>query len=167
MKTCTRCLQQKPTDSFYKKASGKDGLFAHCKICHSHLTNSRFAKRRSTDKDFVASENSRSLEWSRANKERRSEYSKQYTASNLAKLAAKTARHRSDKLKRTPKWLDAVDNFELECIYTYCGALRKAGLHYEVDHEVPLHGKFVSGLHVPSNLRVIRMLDNRTKSNKF
>lgn len=167
MKTCTRCLQEKTTDSFYKKVGGKGGLFAHCKVCHSKLTNSRHIERKAVDPNFVVSENARSLAWSRNNKERRKELSRLYISANLPMLAAKTARHRSDKRNRTPKWLDVVDHFEIECIYTYCGALRKVGLDYEVDHEIPLHGRHVSGLHVPSNLRVVRMLDNRTKGNKF
>lgn len=37
----------------------------------------------------------------------------------------------------------------------------------EVDHEVPLQGENVSGLHVPWNLRIVPMPINRAKSNKF
>ena len=36
---------------------------------------------------------------------------------------------------------------------------------YDVDHYYPLQGRAVSGLHVPSNLSVMRASDNRSKSN--
>ena len=36
----------------------------------------------------------------------------------------------------------------------------------EVDHIIPLQGQFVSGLHVPENLRVIPRSINRSKRNK-
>lgn len=34
-----------------------------------------------------------------------------------------------------------------------------------VDHEIPLRGRLVSGLHVLENLRVIPRSDNQKKSN--
>ena len=38
---------------------------------------------------------------------------------------------------------------------------------HEVDHEIPLQGKGVRGLHVPWNLRVIPRVDNLTKGNSY
>ena len=42
---------------------------------------------------------------------------------------------------------------------------QSTGVPHEVDHEIPLHGKTVSGLHVSWNLRVRTMSENRSKGN--
>ena len=41
------------------------------------------------------------------------------------------------------------------------------GTLFHVDHIIPLNGKLVSGLHVPSNLRIIAAEDNIEKGNEF
>ena len=76
------------------------------------------------------------------------------------------AKRRADQEQRTPDWLNKAHLFEIECIYTYCQAIRKVGLNYEVDHIVPLRGENVSGFHVPWNLQVIPTAENRSKGNR-
>ena len=50
---------------------------------------------------------------------------------------------------------------EINRIYKECP------VDLQVDHVVPLNGKFVSGLHVPWNLQYLSPEDNNKKSNKF
>jgi hypothetical protein len=48
-----------------------------------------------------------------------------------------------------------------------CREALAAGPAFELDHVIPLKGKLVSGLHVPSNLRVVPRVVNQAKQNKF
>jgi hypothetical protein len=73
--------------------------------------------------------------------------------------------HRASKALRTPSWSnrDAVRAF-------YVIARRATdctGIPHAVDHVYPLHGKEVSGLHVPENLRVLPRHLNQSKGNRL
>lgn len=69
----------------------------------------------------------------------------------------KVAKRRAHLGKATPAWADRV---ELRRIYEAC----PEGKH--VDHEIPLRGKTVCGLHVPGNLRYLDPLENSRKGNR-
>ena len=67
----------------------------------------------------------------------------------------------------TPKWLTPEQRMEIRLKYRLAIELSRAtGKRYAVDHEVPLQGEDVCGLHVPWNLRVITQEENLKKSNK-
>lgn len=68
----------------------------------------------------------------------------------------------------TPKWLSAEQKMEIRLKYRLAIELSRAtGVRHAVDHEIPLHGEAVCGLHVPWNLRVITQEENLKKSNKL
>lgn len=68
----------------------------------------------------------------------------------------------------TPKWLSAEQKMEIRLKYRLAIELSRAtGVRHAVDHEVPLQGEDVCGLHVPWNLRVITQDENLKKSNKL
>lgn len=93
---------------------------------------------------------------------------KKYRSENLALGAAKTARYRAAQEKRTPNWLTDDDLWLIEQAYELAALRTKTlGFVWDVDHIVPLRGTLVSGLHTPSNLRVIPASTNRSKRNKF
>jgi len=96
-------------------------------------------------------------------KEERAQHRKKYKQKNPGKYNALTAKRKAAKKLRTPKWLTKEDFKQMELIYIESQS--KPG--YQVDHIIPLQGKIVSGLHVPSNLQVISTFKNQSKNNKF
>lgn len=93
---------------------------------------------------------------------------KLYRENNRGAIAALNALRRARVRQRTPKWIGPEERWLMREAYILM-ALRSdmTGFAWHVDHEVPLQGEFVSGLHVPINLRVIPGADNLSKHNKF
>jgi hypothetical protein len=118
-------------------------------------------------------------EYEKANKERiaavraarlieRREVKRLWRKNNLGLVLADCAKRRAAKLKRTPKWLTPFDKLKIECLYQLAAMRnRESGQKWHVDHIIPLQGAFVSGLHVPDNLRVILAIDNMRKNNQY
>lgn len=67
--------------------------------------------------------------------------------------------------KRRVAWADAV---AIATVYAAAARVSRClGVPHHVDHDIPLQGKRVSGLHVPLNLRVIPATLNLRKHNHF
>ena len=115
-------------------------------------------KRTELDRKYHAERHIKNLE---ENRKRNREWSKK----NPAKHAAICAKRRSSLIKRTVSWASSCAILE---IYKKARQLTiETGVPHEVDHIIPLQGKVVSGLHVETNLRVIPMTENRSKSASF
>jgi 5-methylcytosine-specific restriction endonuclease McrA len=78
---------------------------------------------------------------------------------NNRSKVAKNALRRAKQLQATLK-IPGIEK-ALKEVYANC----PVGL--EVDHEVPLNGRNVCGLHVPWNLRYLTPEANRSKGNRF
>lgn len=66
------------------------------------------------------------------------------------------AKYRASKIRATPLWADLN---KIKCFYDQCPA------GYQVDHIIPLQGKYICGLHVENNLQYLLKKDNILKSN--
>ena len=76
-----------------------------------------------------------------------------------------SAKRRATKLDATPRWADLE---KIQQVYILCRQISETtGVLHHVDHEVPLQGKHVCGLHVETNLRIIPATENLSKANKF
>lgn len=99
------------------------------------------------------------------NKEHVAKTTKAYREANLDLYAMAAAKRRSTKRNAIPPWanLDAIAD-----IYRAASLLTKVtGQPHEVDHVVPLQGKNVCGLHVETNLQILTLPENRSKSFSF
>ena len=95
-----------------------------------------------------------------ANKEKWAAYRKD----NPGKRNATQAKRASAKLQRTPSWANPK---KIERIYELAAWLsRFTGIRYEIDHVIPLQGKFISGLHVETNLQILTKSANSSKGNR-
>jgi len=98
----------------------------------------------------IEAQRSRSREWAKKNPE---------------KAAQNSAKRRAAKLSAYPIW---ANKFFIEQAYDLARKRTEVmGVRYVVDHIVPLQSKFVCGLHVEHNLRVIPEAANATKGNRW
>lgn len=86
------------------------------------------------------------------------------SAKGRATIATVCARRRAANITQTPKWADLKKISE---IYKTSERIsRETGTPHHVDHIYPLRGKFVSGLHVESNLQILTATENVRKGNR-
>lgn len=157
MKRCCECKEVKQFDEFHSSVS-HGGYSPRCKPCGISISG----------------------EWYRANKDRKRAYDakRRLEKRHLYRAAGKRWREahpgsknsdtqtRRAKLRGAyPKW---ANKFFIEEIYDLA-ARRTAvtGMKWVVDHDIPLRGRFVSGLHVETNLRVLPEVINLSKSNHY
>jgi hypothetical protein len=182
LKKCSKCKQDKDTSLFYANTRMKDGLHSFCIVCHKASTQ---ARKKITRADPVVKEKERQYraeyraknqqfcneltkKWRENNVQYIQQYSKTYRQENKAFVAYLCQKRKIDLLNRTPNWLTDDDLWLISEAYSLA-ALRTSvfGFSWHVDHHLPLRGKKVSGLHVPTNLQVIPAVENQRKTNKF
>jgi hypothetical protein len=98
----------------------------------------------------------------------KNQYKQKYKEANPELYRELVSLRRRRFRQATPKWLSAEQKMEIRLKYRLAIELSRAtGIRHAVDHEIPLQGDDVCGLHVPWNLRVITQEENLVKSNKL
>jgi hypothetical protein len=163
MKTCNCCRVEKDIVDFHKDKSRKDGFSNTCKICAIARVKKHYAKDPERTKTRVKN-------WIEANRDRHNQKCRKWVKNNMASVNARTARRYASRKNATPEFVRENLDFMWMIQQAYeIAKLRTevTGVPWEVDHEIPLRGKLVSGLHTPWNLRVVPRSENRRKSNTF
>lgn len=175
-KVCSCCNKSLPITEFHKVKNCLYGVRSKCKSCVS-------LDRKKTYSENPDAIKSKQLDYYYNNKERVLSRQKTYRENNKEKIKLSYKRSRSknpglylakdrnreiSKLKRTPVWTSEQDRKYIEYLYNFSRNISEyLGKSYHVDHIIPLQGKLVSGLHVPSNLQVIPAKLNLQKGNKW
>jgi hypothetical protein len=159
MKRCTVCNTEKQYEAFHKDSSRNDGYRNMCKNCVSAHSKQYYQK----NKDKIIA---KYYVWLNDNRERHNQRCGEWVRKNRDKVNERTARRYASKTQATPKWLSKDERWMIIEAY-HLAKLRERtiGGKWEVDHIIPLRGRTVMGLHVPWNLRVVPMQQNRRKSN--
>ena len=153
------------------REKGQTTYYTGRKCKHGHLSE-RYTK----SGTCVACAKRRATLWRLKNMEDFNLYHREYSSKNLRLLEKylkepdeiwfeKRTRQRSALKRATPPWADPV---QIRFMYEECLRLsRHWHMDFMVGHHIPLRGRKVSGLHVPSNLRVISHSFHDGQGNKF
>jgi hypothetical protein len=188
-KRCGKCNEIFDISEF---ASGQLNPSGWCKKCirifndQYYIENSEFIKEKTSEYyyahwDYIRgiqktyrSLNKESLAIQKAvynkiyNQRRKQEIYEYHVLYNIENRALKTswgALRRAAKLNATVKW---SNKNKIIKIYKEANRLTKeTGILHVVDHIHPLQGKLICGLHVESNLQILTVSENCSKSNKF
>lgn len=172
MKTCTKCRNSQELAVFCKDKYKPDGLHSWCKACRSIQGVAYRVVNHGKGKERMAL-------WQRLNplktaitqkkhndahKAQRNAGSRLWQKENKARDAERSARQRVGVKQSSPAW---ANKFFIGEIYDMAQRRTKAtGFRWEVDHYYPLNSKWVCGLHIETNLRVIPASINLSKGNR-
>lgn len=161
MKVCSKCHIEKPICDFFKKAHGRYGVAAICKVC-------RKIERTASLSITLDSRRIQARKWAARNKHRLAAAASRWQKKHPGRANANTAAYEARKIRAMPKW---TNRFFIEEIYDLAArrtALKTGGIEkWQVDHIVPLQSNLVCGLHVEHNLRVISASKNSSKKNYY
>jgi hypothetical protein len=161
MKICIKCNRNLPLSSYFRNKAKKDGLQAYCKACHKESNKAYFANNREKLNKYHQ-------QYRAENKQQHLNTLKRYREKNKPLRTALQAKRKASQLQRTPKWLTKDQLDEIKEFYIMAQELEAVFPWKQcVDHIIPLQGRTVSGLHVPSNLQILSAKANMEKGNRY
>jgi hypothetical protein len=174
MRTCKKCLQEKELNAFKKHSNGHRHVCKKCQYVMEMTNPTTHANRIARMQRYRDSEQGKETEKKYAQsiegKQIRRKAIKKYEETLFGYLNKRTttAKRRAARLQRTPAWITDFDKLKIKCVHSIAAMLTRENKEpWHVDHIIPLQGELVSGLHVPSNLQVMRGVDNASKRNAF
>jgi hypothetical protein len=174
-RTCRLCSVEKIITEFGKHGTYKDGIDTACKECvrarkrkvwadNSERYRAYGRKYKADNKELIVERNKKYVD---QNREVRKATMRSYRQKTKDMQAEYVRRRQAAKMQRTPKWLTEDDVWVMREAYKLAKIRTNMfGFSWHVDHVLPLQGKTVSGLHVPTNLQVIPWIENVRKHNK-
>lgn len=164
---------------------GHSYYFSGSPCKHGHI-----ALRRSKSGECLVCRRISTSTWIKENPEKSIEYAKKYDdkikaryiknkdrialrvkearKKNPAAFQANVRARQAAKAKRTVGWVLSEEKWLIREAYELAVLRTKLhGFSWNVDHIIPLRGKLVSGLHVPTNLQVIPAIQNNRKANRY
>lgn len=173
LRTCPQCAVNAPVDAFYCRTNGSPSHL--CRAC----TRAKSAAYRVSNPEKVAhamrtarskkpdeyKAKARVLARQRVASGKQAQASAKFTQAHPDRHAAAQAKRRAKRLQATPSWADATAIAEI-----YAEARRRTaltGTPHDVDHDIPLAGRNVCGLHVANNLQIISAAENKRKGNRY
>lgn len=181
-KVCTICKEEKLISDFNRNKRNKDGYATECRECMKEYL--RVYRKKNQEVLLEKSRQFKETHRERINQINRNRYheekkfdtdfmkkkreaNQKYKRKNKGKINADTAKRYTIRLQRSCLCTEN-DYKKIDDIYKKASYLTETtGIIHHVDHIIPLQGKLVSGLHIPSNLQILTANKNCTKHNKF
>lgn len=158
MKTCSKCGETKPFDSFGKHALGRDGLQPACKKCLNAQAAEWYAQNKERKSVTQA-------KWQAENKEKREAKKAEWRANNKDKWVMYNHNRRARRITAGGKLTAGLSDllFKLQRGKCACGCGKPLGDDYHLDHIMPLA---LGGTNTDDNIQLLRKTCNLKKGTK-